>query len=142
MKLKISILFTTLLIISNIVYSQSKDKQDKIDQELSQCLNKSDNQTTAGMCNCTYKALDEWDDQLNATYKLLLSKLDSSARSKLIDAQREWIKFKEKEIALVDATYGQANGTMWIPVRAEKVLDITKQRTIDLKALLSALDEF
>ncbi len=94
------------------------------------------------MCNCTYEALYKWDKRLNIAYKTLLTQLDTLAKGKLIDAQCEWVKFKEKEIALIDATYGSADGTMWRIVRAEKVLSITRERVADLEELLETLNEF
>jgi len=142
MNLKTLLLFFTLQCSSVLIYSQTKNKLDKTNEELSKCLDKTENQTTAGMCNCTYEALDKWDKRLNIAYKTLLTKLDTIAKGKLIDVQREWVKFKEKEIALIDATYGAADGTMWRIVRAEKILDITRGRAADLEELLGTLDEF
>jgi uncharacterized protein YecT (DUF1311 family) len=121
---------------------QAKEKEDKINTELSKCLDKTENQNTAGMCNCTYEALDKWDKRLNTIYKSLLSRLDSNAKGKLMEAQRIWVKFKEKEIDLIDATYGAADGTMWRIVRAEKVLEITRTRAADLEELADTLKEF
>lgn len=128
-----------LLIICSTSFSQKKEAS--INALLTKCLDKKENQTTAGMCNCTYAALHDWDKQLNKTYKALLLRLDSLAKPKLIEAQRQWVKFKEKEIELIDATYGKAQGTMWLVIRADKLLQITKSRAEDLENLLGALDE-
>jgi len=68
--------------------------------------------------------------------------LDTASKTKLIEAQRQWIKFKEKETGLIDATYKHANGTMWRIARAGKVPDITRQRAIDLETLPETLDDF
>lgn len=131
-----------LLLIPVLCYCQKTDKEDKIDTELTKCLDKSENQTTAGMCNCTYEALGKWDKKLNTIYKSLLYKLDSTAKIKLVEAQRQWIKFKEKEVALIDETYGKAQGTMWRVSRADKVLQVTRNRALELEELLETVDEF
>ena len=136
------ILSAILIFPCFLIYSQETKKKDTIDVELSQCLDKTENQTTAGMCDCTYKALDQWDRKLNTIYKSLLTKLDTTGRNKLTEAQRQWIKFKEKEIELIDATYGQADGTMWRISRADKVLQITRQRAVDLETLLETIGDF
>ncbi|MEX6687979.1 lysozyme inhibitor LprI family protein [Danxiaibacter flavus] len=140
MKLKTCLVLFALL-LTGAGFAQTKSKEDKIDSELQQCLDKKENQSTAGMVDCAYKALNKWNAKLNTTYKSLLAKLDSTAKNSLIEAQRQWIKFKEKEIDLIDATYGSAHGTMWRIVRAQKVMDITKQRAMELEDLLETLKQ-
>lgn len=140
MKHKI-LLALALLAFNFSAYAQAGEKEDIIDKELSTCLEKKENQTTAGMCDCTYKALEKWDKKLNATYKTLQTKLKAKAKTNLTEAQRQWIKFKESEIKLIDATYGSADGTMWRIVRADKVLGITKDRALSLEDLLETLDQ-
>ncbi|KAA6433383.1 lysozyme inhibitor LprI family protein [Rufibacter glacialis] len=129
------------LAFSRPTLAQEIDKQDPVDVNLTKCLDQKENQTTAGMCNCTYTALQEWDKKLNATYHSLLPKLNSSAKASLVAAQRQWVLFKEKEINLIDATYGKAEGTMWQVVRADKVLSLTRQRAEELESLLQTLPE-
>lgn len=126
-----------LLLFTVRANAQGKEPKHKIDAALTQCLDKEENQSTAGMCNCQYEALEKWDKELNATYKKLVAKLDPNAKAKLVEAQREWLKFKEKEIALIDAT--TFSGTMYLVIRAERVTDITKKRATDLAALLEML---
>ncbi|XZF14443.1 lysozyme inhibitor LprI family protein [Chitinophagaceae bacterium MMS25-I14] len=137
-------LYLTIIVVflSIATFAQQKAKQDPIDAALDKCLSKPENQNTASTCNCTYEALDKWDKKLNATYKTLLANLKEPARTKLVEAQREWVKFKEKETELLKATYGSANGTMWRIVNADKFLDLTRSRALDLEALLDVLDEF
>ncbi|KAA3440229.1 lysozyme inhibitor LprI family protein [Rufibacter hautae] len=130
-----------ILTFSTYAFPQQKEKQDVIDVNLTKCLDRKENQTTAGMCTCTYNALQEWDKKLNASYKSLLPKLNASAKASLVSAQRQWVLFKEKEISLIDATYGKAEGSMWQVVRANKVLSLTKQRTLELESLLQTLPQ-
>lgn len=140
MKLIVLIL-SFLLFHANVTQAQKKQSTDKIEEEMGRCLEKKENQTTAGMCDCTYKALDKWDEKLNATYKTLLAKLDADAKGKLVEAQRQWIKFKEKEIVLIDATIGVAPGTLSRVVRANSVMEITRERAVALESLSAIVDE-
>lgn len=132
--------FSFLLLCISGVSGQTKEPIDKIEHEMKSCLDMKENQTTAGMCDCTYKALEKWDSKLNATYKALLVKLDANSKSKLTEAQRQWIKFRDKEIELIDATVGRAEGTLSRVVRANSVLEITKERAIDLEALSAMVE--
>jgi uncharacterized protein YecT (DUF1311 family) len=134
-------LISCFIILQGYIFAQSKEKQDPIDVKYKLCLDSIENQSTAGMCGCAYKALDDWDARLNKVYKALLIKLDSTQKPKLVEAQRQWIKFKEKEIVLIDETYGKAQGTMWLHMRADEIMSITRQRAQDLGFLLEMLKE-
>lgn len=142
MKLKALLpVILVLLYLPVNAQTQQKQKKEDIEAVLSSCLDKTENASTAGQCECIYEAHAKWDKRLNAVYKTLLSRLDSTAKNALIEAQREWIKFKEKEMALVNATWGNGEGTMWRPVRAEKVKRITQDRVEKLEELLEALPD-
>lgn len=132
----------TLLALFFTVFTFSQEKiTHKIDLELKNCLAAEENKSTAAMSQCLNDALAEWDLELNATYKLLQTKLDSKAEQKLKDSQRQWIKFKQKEVELINATYGNANGTMWQVIKMDKILEITRNRTQKLQLLLVDLNK-
>jgi len=135
-----TILSTFALLLSILSYSQEKPLH-KIDVELKICLAQDENKSTAKMAQCFDTALAEWDLELNATYKILQSKLNNEAKKKLTEAQRQWIKFKEKEIELIGATYGKAKGTSYRIITIDKVLSITRARTEELRALLVDLQK-
>ena len=128
------------LLFTVFVFSQEKTTH-KIDIELKNCLAKEENKSTAAMSQCLYDALENWDLELNATYKILQNKLDSNAKQKLKDSQRQWIKFKEKEIEFINETYGKAEGTMWRVIKIDKILEITRNRTEELQLLLVDLNK-
>lgn len=135
-----TILSTFALLLSILSYSQEKPLH-KIDVELKICLAQDENKSTAKMEQCFETALTEWDLELNATYKILQSKLNNEAKKKLTEAQRQWIKFKEKEIELIEATYGKAKGSSYRIITIDKVLSITRARTEELQALLVDLQK-
>lgn len=132
----------TLLALFFTILTFSQEKvTHKIDLELKNCLAAEENKSTAAMSQCLNDALAEWDLELNATYKLLQTKLDSKAEQKLKDSQRQWIKFKQKEVELINETYGKAIGTMWQVIKMDKILEITRNRTHKLQLLLVDLNK-
>lgn len=137
---KAIIILLYIIILVKHSFGQAGPKEDAITIELSKCIER--DETTAGMCNCTYAALEKWDKKLNVVYKQLTSKLNSETKNKLVDAQKQWVNFKEKEIELINATYGSAGGTMWLVVKAEKFLAITRDRTVELESLSEAISDF
>jgi len=101
-----------------------------------------ENQTTAGMCKCNNDALDRWDKFLNDTYKKLSTQLNAQQKKQLVEAEKAWINFKEKEIALINSIYAEADGSMWIPIRINNMMEITRQRAIAVDHLSENINEF
>jgi uncharacterized protein YecT (DUF1311 family) len=134
-------LLAGFLFVYGHAYAQSEQKKDKIDLELTQCLDKKENQNTVGMCDCANEATEQWDKKLNEVYKRLLNKLDATGKNKLKEAQRQWVVFKEKEVEMVRATYGAQDGTIWQITIADRVMNITRQRAIDLEEMLEMLEQ-
>ncbi|WP_396586611.1 lysozyme inhibitor LprI family protein [Bermanella sp. R86510] len=133
MKLSSITLSFFIILIGNYAFSSD------IDTELKSCI--SSNQTTAGMTNCTNKALLEWDSELNSTYQELRLKLSEDARNSLLNAQRSWIEYKDAEIQNINDIYDSLEGTMYIPMRANAILQITKKRTLELKSYLALVSK-
>lgn len=132
------ILTIFLIITLNRVFCQS-DEKHKIDIELQNCLDSTENQTTKGMTDCVINATQKWDDELNVNYKNLLNLLTQVQKDKLIIAQREWIEYRNKEIEFSNQVYSDLQGTMWITVSAETNLDLTRKRAQELASYISNL---
>ncbi|MCX6160817.1 MAG: DUF1311 domain-containing protein [Ignavibacteriae bacterium] len=118
------------------LYSQENDHP--IDKQLSACYEK--NPSTAGMVNCINEAFEKWDALLNKCYKLLIAKLDEESAKALKSAESEWIAYKEKEINFIDKMYSTKEGTMYIPMRAYSIMNITKTRALELEGYCSDND--
>lgn len=125
MKKSISILF--ILIISVFSFAQNK-----IDQDLDKCLAK-DN-STAGQRNCINSARDSWDKELNKSYISLSQKLTKTGKKELVEAQRNWISFRDSEFKLIDKYYFDVKkGTLFYVIAENKKLEIVKERALQIK---------
>ncbi len=118
---------------------QSADKNQKhpIDRALGECIEK--DWSTAGMKNCTYKAQDSWDKELNKNYNALMKELDPEEKEVLKSSQKKWLEFRDNEYKVIDAVYSKLQGTMYITMRVGERLDIVKQRALILKNYLDLL---
>lgn len=114
-------------------------EKHKIDRELDACMDK--NPSTAGMVECIEKAIKQWDDELNKNYKLLSGVLDKEGQANLKKAQLEWIKFRDAEIKLISSVYSKKEGTMYIPMSCDSVMEITRKRALQLKAYYELITE-
>jgi len=133
MNIKIPI-FVLLLSLSSSFYAFAQENDDlkNIDKQLGTCID--ENPTTMGSINCIDKATAQWDKVLNKYYGLLKSKLSAEGKQSLLDAQREWIKMRDKEFALIDQIYNveTGGGTMYIPMALSAKMEIVKARALAL----------
>lgn len=117
----------------------AKVEKHKIDKELETCMDK--NPSTAGMVECIEKAIKQWDEELNKNYKLLSGVLDGEGQENLKKAQLEWIKFRDAEIKMIGSVYSKKEGTMYVPMSCDSVMEITKKRALELKSYYELITE-
>ena len=84
-------------------------------------------QTTVEMLNDLSYISDEWDTELNKVYKLLMSGLSKDGQNSLRNAQRNWIKERDKKRAAENS-----GGTMDLINGSSIFLEETKKRTLEL----------
>lgn len=124
MKKPISILF---LLIINILFAQNK-----IDQDLEKCL--AQRNSTADQRNCITSATKSWDKELNISYISLSKKLTKAGKKELVEAQRNWMLFRDSEFKLIDKYYFDIKkGTLFYVIAENKKLEIVKERALQMK---------
>lgn len=138
--MKLLSLLILLFISQIIVTAQEAEKKHPIDVMLEDCLAKNENYTTAGMLECTDKAYNEWDNELNSVYKKLRAKLSGTEKSVLKKAQVAWIAFRDLEFKNIDSIYDKLEGTMYIPMRLNEKLEIVKNRAEQLNGYFQLLN--
>lgn len=129
------LLILSLMLVHFSCFSQEGGKHP-IDIEMEKCLDLSQNQTTAGMSNCVKLATQKWDNELNVKYQKLLKLLTDEQKEQLKVAQREWIKYRDKELEFSNQFLTNMQGMMWITVASETELNLIRQRAIDLENYL------
>ena len=91
--------------------------------------------STNGMVIAALDANKEYDELLNKYYKRLINSLNEADREILKKSQRSWIKFRdsEKELnSVLMSDYFSGNGTIQRVIAASRVLDLTRDRVIEL----------
>lgn len=122
-------------------FSQTKNKKENpIDIQEKKCLDK-DNISNADQCNCTIKAQEGWDKELNKYYSLLKTKLKSEDFEILKNSQKHWIAYRDKEFLFISKYFFEIKqGTMWYAVAEDKKREIIKFRAIELKNYYEMLE--
>lgn len=116
---------------------QAADK-NPIDATLDACLEK--NGTTIGMRQCLDQAYKAWDGELNAAYKNVMASLSPEAKAALKTAQRNWIAFKDAELAFYRSVFASTDGTIWPVVESRYVIDLFRKRAIELRCSATMTD--
>jgi len=140
-KAKLLMLLTIIfyVFLDNVALAQEQEKKHPIDEWLEKCIEK--DSSTAGMINCSGKAYEMWDKELNEVYQKLMKKLMPEERKKLRESQRQWIKFRDAEFGFIDDLY-LGIGTMIPVIKYGQKLDFVKQRVLQLQEYLSQVEEW
>jgi len=135
-------LLIILIIAFNFTYSQNinhDDDEDRISSKLEECMEA--NPSTNGSIACIDTGTVEWDKVLNKYYGLLKNELSPEGKKKLLEAQREWLKMRDKENAFIEHYYSNETdgGTMYLPMLIMDKKDIIKKRALKLKVFYNDL---
>jgi uncharacterized protein YecT (DUF1311 family) len=97
--------------------------------------------STAGMVRAISDANLEWDKKMNSIYKSLRKKMESDEWKSLVSAQKARVNYRDLQTTSIESIYSRMDGTMWIPVSASRVIEITKERALFLESLLENISE-
>jgi uncharacterized protein YecT (DUF1311 family) len=104
----------------------------ELTQEYLTCLDKA-NGVTFSMIDCIVAETSRQDNQLNANYKRLTSKISPKRKEALLNAQRAWIRFRDSNCNF----YGDPEGGTSARLSAnECLLNATADRAKELKLLI------
>jgi uncharacterized protein YecT (DUF1311 family) len=91
--------------------------------------------STSGMNKAGYNAAEKYDSLLNKYYQLLLGKLDKEDKIALVEAQRAWLAFRDKELRLASILRKEkysGGGTIQSTLYTAEHVAIIKERTLTL----------
>lgn len=104
--------------------------ENPIDSELTACMDK--DPSTHGVLKCIDNAFKQWDDELNNYYQKLMDLLDDEAKTKLKEAERKWIEYRDSEFKNIESIYSKKEGTMYLPMLALDKMNVIKRRALQL----------
>jgi uncharacterized protein YecT (DUF1311 family) len=133
--LRLILFLSFIFLFSSQIFSQD-DTKHRIDIMLDSCLSISENMSTMGMVDCTDKTAKEWDKEMNLIYNKLKQILHADDFEKLQASQREWIKYRDMEIEAINSIYSKMDGTMYIPMNVNAIMELTRARTLQLQSYL------
>ena len=96
--------------------------------------------TTAGMSNCSYKAMDAWFKEVNKYFNLLKTITSEEEYNDILKAQSKWKKYQEAEFKAVSILINK-QGTIYQNFLAGRECELVKQRAHNLKSFYEDLIE-
>ena len=136
--MKTLLLLITFLALA-IPLRADEEKKHPIDQVLESAIDK--DSSTAGMVQAVSKANKDWDKEMNDLYQDLKKKMKPEEWAALVAAQKAWIAYRDAQTKSIVETYGHMDGTMYIPMSASAVMELTKDRALFLKSLKEMISE-
>jgi uncharacterized protein YecT (DUF1311 family) len=128
------------LVVASFAVAEGKPAKHPIDVKTEAAEEKALN--TAEQTEAQAKGLKLWDAEMNRVYAKLKKRLKPAAFDKLQAAQRDWLKYRDSQQKLLLELYQEFQGTMFIPMHAAAVKEITRSRTLELTHLLEVYEEF
>jgi uncharacterized protein YecT (DUF1311 family) len=132
-----SIALSTALAVH--VFGEDKPTKHPIDVKVEAAEEKA--LSTAEQTEAQANGLKLWDAEMNRVYAKLKKRLKPSAFDALQAAQRDWLKYRDNQKKFLDEMYQQFQGTMYIPMHAAAVKEITRARALELTHLLEVYEE-
>jgi len=132
----------TVLSLVLSLQALGEDKPDKhpIDVKTEAAEEKA--MSTAEQTQAQSEGLKLWDAEMNRVYAKLKKRLHPEAFELLQAAQRDWLKYRDSQRKFLTTMYTGFQGTMFIPMHAAAVKELTRARALELIHLLEMHEEF
>lgn len=139
--MRLWILYTLLFVCLSVgVLAEDGPTKHPIDLKTEAAEEKA--MSTADQTQAQSNALKLWDAEMNRVYTKLRKRLKPATFSALQIAQRDWLKYRDSQQKLLGELYQEFEGTMFVPMHAAAVKEITRKRALELTRLLEAHEEF
>jgi uncharacterized protein YecT (DUF1311 family) len=117
---------------------EATETPDPVEEKVNALRDKA--KSTADMVEAEDEGVKLWDKELNRVYGELLQRLPKEDKFALKDSQQEWIRFRDRNLKLIQVAYGNAEGTMYHVFAARVALDVVKSRVLDLRGYLDVVE--
>ena len=123
------ILILTLIGSSMIFAGYRTDMISKMEAKEKRITSNYYGQGPTGEAQMMDEVQNAWDNELNKVYKLLMSKLSSTQKTKLHNEEREWLKRRERK---VNSETEGGTGMGFRLVYYSIMTELTRDRAIEL----------
>jgi uncharacterized protein YecT (DUF1311 family) len=136
--MKSKLLFSMTCLLFAFYGNAQEEEKHPLEVKSDACYEKA--VSTADMIVCADANYTAWDKELNKVYKALLKKMDKSNEVKLRESQRAWILYRDAALKYNEGAMDKMEGTMWNPIRIERVVKVIRDRSLFLQRYLEDLE--
>jgi uncharacterized protein YecT (DUF1311 family) len=130
---------TAALAASPALAAAAAPPKDPTEAALDRCLNQPTGYSTAGQTDCEAQANRAYDRRMNVAYAALIKTLPAPAAQQLRQAQRAWLAFQTAERTAAGALYATRQGTMYVPMAASSMTNVTRDRALQLEGYVRVM---
>jgi uncharacterized protein YecT (DUF1311 family) len=128
------ILLLAAVFSSTVLRAADDEQKHAIDQKIAKLSDAAN--STADSTRAYTTGLELWDKELNRVYQELKKVLPEKSFAVLKASQVQWLAYRDAQIAFINSCYDQYEGTMYQPMRASAVMEVTRARALDLSRRL------
>ena len=132
LKLRPLLAFALVLLVPAVSFAATGGN-NAVDRALTHCLNSAE--THIAITTCYQQATQAWDNELNTAYRQLITQATPEFKDALKQSQRHWIDYRDSYVDALVAYYESRDGAVWQIVLAQSVLNVTKEKALDLQRL-------
>jgi uncharacterized protein YecT (DUF1311 family) len=126
----LTVLLVLLFNSTTLCAADDAEKPHPLDTKIEKLADdaKSTHESTAAYST----GLELWDKELNRVYQELKKTLPEKSFAALKASQVQWLAYRDAQIAFINSCYDQYEGTMFQPMRASAIMEVTRARALDL----------
>jgi hypothetical protein len=113
-----------------------KKNKHPIDRLMYMCLNDTSNYTTIGMVSCVRIAQFRWKNQIDILLPQIAKELSPPAREAFEESQKKWEEYRDAQLDLYNAFFGNFDGTMYRNINASCHMELFRERVLLLEYIL------
>jgi len=131
--------FGNNFIVSKNNMSDNNSEIHPLDIKLQNCMAK--DYSTAGMNNCVYDSIDDWQKEIDRYSKIIKKELTPEQTVLFEQTQKDWEAYYSKEKTLLYKTIYIKTGTIHTNIAIGEIHALIKNRALFLKNFLSEISE-
>lgn len=148
------ILFLTvssLIFSKNVIYSDTNEMTGSYTNELKLRMSKIEKNVISkykdvsendyNFRRAAQEIYDYWDKELNIIYNKLMKKLNPKAKERLIQAQKDWIEYRDDDGTFRYCIENEEGGTLGINRAISAKIRTVKERTLNLAYIYDNLND-
>ena len=125
--------FLTLAFTAAAFAQDSYDSSHPIDTGLTECRKEAGKHSAEKHIQCEYTARIAWEKEIDKYYGLLMGAIKPDAKKQLKTAHRNWITYRDEEMAFAGALYKNMDSKGWLVIHAARLTTIMRTRALELQ---------